>query len=170
MKKLLVLCAFLAVILPNFALAQAGVPNPAAVYCQERGGNLQTDGSVSNCVFSDVTCEEWAFYRGECGNNHSLCEEKGYKIISKDINIDTWNAKFAVCIDKNGRECVEDDLKAGNCGKDDSISAGYDLNYKNFSDKDAEKSPAKDYTWYYIFGGVLIVMVFFFLFSNRKKQ
>jgi putative hemolysin len=38
------------------------LPNPASVYCQEQG-NQQ-----GFCVFSDGTeCDEWAFFRGECG-------------------------------------------------------------------------------------------------------
>jgi putative hemolysin len=50
----------------------AGLPNPAAVYCEEQGGTLQTrqdetGGAYSVCLFDDGTeCEEWAYYRGEC--------------------------------------------------------------------------------------------------------
>ena len=50
-----------------------GMPNPAAVYCQSQGYRLEirkdprTGGEVGYCVFPDGTsCEEWAFYRGEC--------------------------------------------------------------------------------------------------------
>ncbi len=48
------------------------MPNPASVYCEEHGGKLEfkTDasGGVSGvCVFPDAsTCDEWAFFRGEC--------------------------------------------------------------------------------------------------------
>jgi putative hemolysin len=47
--------------------------NPASVYCQEQGYTLEmrTDadgGQYGVCVFPDGTeCDEWAFYRGECG-------------------------------------------------------------------------------------------------------
>ncbi len=50
-----------------------GMPNPASVYCIEKGNKLQIhtapDGSQSGtCIFPDgSTCDEWAFYRGECG-------------------------------------------------------------------------------------------------------
>jgi putative hemolysin len=50
-----------------------GMPNPAAVYCEQQGFMLETvtaqDGSQSaNCIFPDGSkCEEWAFYRHECG-------------------------------------------------------------------------------------------------------
>jgi putative hemolysin len=51
----------------------AGLPNPASVYCEEQGGRLEiraaADGSqYGACVFPDGSeCDEWAFYRGECG-------------------------------------------------------------------------------------------------------
>lgn len=51
---------------------EAGLANPASVYCEEQSYTLElrTDadgGQYGVCVFSDGTeCEEWAFYRGEC--------------------------------------------------------------------------------------------------------
>jgi putative hemolysin len=51
----------------------AGLPNPASIYCEEQGGRLEiraaADGSqYGACVFPDGSeCDEWAFYRGECG-------------------------------------------------------------------------------------------------------
>jgi uncharacterized protein len=51
---------------------QAGMPNPASVYCEQNGNKLEirtaADGSQSGvCVFPDgSTCDEWAYYRGEC--------------------------------------------------------------------------------------------------------
>src|SRR5512137_131609 len=53
-------------ILPN-------MPNPASVFCEQNGNKLEiqtaSDGSQSGvCVFPDgSTCEEWAYFRGECG-------------------------------------------------------------------------------------------------------
>ncbi len=52
--------------------APIGMPNPASVYCEQRGYRLamRTDadgGQYGVCVFPDLTeCEEWAFFRGEC--------------------------------------------------------------------------------------------------------
>ena len=49
-----------------------GLPNPASVYCEEQGGQLEMrtdedDGQYGVCIFPDGSeCEEWAFYRGEC--------------------------------------------------------------------------------------------------------
>jgi putative hemolysin len=52
---------------------QANMPNPASVYCEEGGNKLEIvtaeDGSQSGvCIFPDgSTCDEWAYFRGECG-------------------------------------------------------------------------------------------------------
>lgn len=52
---------------------QAGLPNPASVYCTQGGNKLEirtaADGSQSGvCIFPDgSTCDEWAYFRGECG-------------------------------------------------------------------------------------------------------
>jgi putative hemolysin len=49
------------------------MPNPASVYCEQNGNKLEirtaNDGSQSGvCIFPDgSTCDEWAYYRGECG-------------------------------------------------------------------------------------------------------
>jgi putative hemolysin len=54
-------------------IPQAGMPNPASVYCTQGGNRLEirtaADGSQSGvCVFPDGSaCDEWAYYRGECG-------------------------------------------------------------------------------------------------------
>jgi putative hemolysin len=44
--------------------------NPAAVYCQEQGYLYQIrdepDGQRGYCIFGQVECDEWEFYRGEC--------------------------------------------------------------------------------------------------------
>lgn len=54
-------------------MSQVGMPNPASVYCEQNGNKLEivtaADGSQSGrCVFPDGSvCDEWAYYRGECG-------------------------------------------------------------------------------------------------------
>jgi putative hemolysin len=50
----------------------AGLANPASVYCQENNGTLEIrtaeDGSqIGVCHFKDGSeCEEWAYFRKEC--------------------------------------------------------------------------------------------------------
>lgn len=54
-------------------ISQAGIPNPASVYCDQNGYEHEIrsadDGSQSGiCVFPDGSeCDEWAYFRGECG-------------------------------------------------------------------------------------------------------
>jgi len=56
---------------------QPVMPNPASVYCEEQGNRLEvrtaSDGSQSGyCIFPDGgECDEWAYYRGECGPSAS---------------------------------------------------------------------------------------------------
>ena len=51
----------------------ASLPNPASAYCLEQGYEHEirtaADGSQSGvCIFPDGSeCDEWAFYRSECG-------------------------------------------------------------------------------------------------------
>jgi putative hemolysin len=57
---------------PTAQAGQAGLPNPAAVYCEEQGGTIDIredaqGGQYGVCMFDDGSeCDEWAFYRGEC--------------------------------------------------------------------------------------------------------
>jgi putative hemolysin len=54
-------------------IPQAGMPNPASVYCTQNGNKLEiqtaSDGSQNGiCIFPDgSTCDEWAYFREECG-------------------------------------------------------------------------------------------------------
>ena len=58
--------------IPATDTPQANMPNPASVYCEQNGNKLEIftalDGSQSGvCIFPDgSTCDEWAYYRGEC--------------------------------------------------------------------------------------------------------
>jgi dipeptidase D len=50
----------------------ASMPNPASQFCVDRGYQSEirdgAGGQVGYCIFPDGSeCEEWAFYRGECG-------------------------------------------------------------------------------------------------------
>ena len=44
---------------------QAGMANPASVYCEEQGGTLDLESGM--CSFPDGSaCDEWALFRGDC--------------------------------------------------------------------------------------------------------
>jgi len=65
------------------------LPNPAAVYCQEQGGQSQIitapDGSqTGECLFPDGSkCDEWVFFRHECqkGSKSNFSKEGNYVLI-----------------------------------------------------------------------------------------
>ena len=68
---------------------QLAMPNPASVFCEEQGGQLEirTDASGAQagvCLFEDGSqCDEWAFFHGECqpgqtGAPDSPASEPGY--------------------------------------------------------------------------------------------
>jgi putative hemolysin len=58
---------------PAPAEGETGLPNPASVYCEEQGYQVEIrtaeDGSQNGvCVFPHGSeCGEWEFYRGDCG-------------------------------------------------------------------------------------------------------
>ncbi len=57
--------------------AEAGLPNPASVYCEEQGGKLEIrdeeNGQRGVCIFDDGSeCDEWAYFRNECQPGDSL--------------------------------------------------------------------------------------------------
>lgn len=60
---------------------QVALPNPASVHCRAAGNNLEirtaSDGSQYGvCIFPDgSTCDEWAFFREECGPAGSPAQE-----------------------------------------------------------------------------------------------
>jgi len=62
-------------------IPQVNMPNPASVYCEQNGNALEIrtadDGSQSGvCVFPDgSTCDEWAYFRGECGPATTITPE-----------------------------------------------------------------------------------------------
>jgi putative hemolysin len=64
-------------------IPQVNMPNPASVYCEQNGNQLEirtaADGSQSGvCVFPDgSTCDEWAYFRGECGPAVATTEASG---------------------------------------------------------------------------------------------
>ncbi len=58
----------------------AGLANPASLFCEAQGGRVdirtESGGEVGYCAFpTGAECEEWAFFRGECAVNVSVCNE-----------------------------------------------------------------------------------------------
>ena len=93
------------------ATTGVGLANPAAVYCQALGYALTDE----TCAFPDGTsCEQWAFYRGECGGAHSFCNLHGGAVSNKVEDMGGWTASYALCTQPDGKTC-EDSAFAKSC-------------------------------------------------------
>ncbi len=77
-----------------------GLANPASVYCTESGYamEIRTDESGAQygvCIFDDGTeCEEWAYYRGECGPVVRPAELPEFVIPVRDAVIATVRERY----------------------------------------------------------------------------
>ncbi|MBS2018040.1 MAG: DUF333 domain-containing protein [Deltaproteobacteria bacterium] len=89
-----------------------GVPPTAAEYCAKLGFTAMN----SQCTFPDGTsCDQWAFYRGECGAARSYCNQHGGAITSKTEDMGGWTAVYGVCT-LNGKTCKESSfIQTGKC-------------------------------------------------------
>ena len=57
--------------LPTFCFA---IPNPASVLCS----TLNYQAMEGDCIFPDGSrCEQWSFWRGECGKKFHICTVRG---------------------------------------------------------------------------------------------
>jgi putative hemolysin len=90
-----------------------GVPSSAADYCQRLGFT----NSDSQCRFPDGTsCEEWSFFRGQCGQAHSYCNQHGGSISSVTEDAGSFTEVHGVC-SLNGKQCDEGTfMGTGMCG------------------------------------------------------
>ena len=108
----------------NDAAEEAGLPNPAAAYCEEQGGtvDIRTDDDGNQygvCVFDDGSeCDEWAFYRGECSPGDSLAGDTG---IANPASVycgeqgGTLDLESGMCIFPDGSQCEEWAFFRGEC-------------------------------------------------------
>lgn len=121
--RLRTLCIGLAVLsLTACALAEdertpIGPGNPSSAYCQQAGFTLSAsvnDAGVEAalCNFADGgACEEWAFFRAECGQEASYCSTHGGRV----TNVKTATTSAATC-SLNGVTCDEGSFaKTGKC-------------------------------------------------------
>jgi putative hemolysin len=99
-----------------------GVPPPAAKYCTDLGYSEsfpQSESDASSdalCVFPDGTsCDEWAFYRAQCGQAHSYCNLHGGSVRTDERDAGGFTSVVAVC-DLGGTSCTELSFKqSGKC-------------------------------------------------------
>jgi putative hemolysin len=94
-----------------------GVPDPATKYCEDLGYQSRTvSASETRCVFPDGTsCEEWAFYRAECGQTHSYCNVHGGNVRREERDAGSFTEDVAMC-DLDGKSCTEESFwESGKC-------------------------------------------------------
>ncbi len=112
----------------------AGMANPASVFCGENGGTLDIrkdaqDNEYGVCTFADGSeCDEWAFFRGECKAGESgevmnmrnpasvFCAENGGNVDIRDEA--EGSAGYCVFADKS--ECEEWAFFRGECKQGDA--------------------------------------------------
>lgn len=89
-----------------------GPASPASVYCEEIGFKIVDE----SCIFPDGTsCEQWAFHRATCGQQHSYCNRHGGLIASRELDSGGFLILTAVC-SVGGKECLEEDYyRKGTC-------------------------------------------------------
>ncbi len=121
----------------------SGMPNPASVFCEQKGGKsvIKTaeDRSQSGlCVFPDgKQCDEWAMYRGQCPIGGVEAASAAAAQPSRDstpaaianpasqncvqqggrLQIETRgdDGQFGVCYFEDNRQCEEWALMRGEC-------------------------------------------------------
>lgn len=107
------------ILLPSLATSQAlpvgaadaglSMKNPAAVYCTDLGYAYQIveqeDGSQNGvCHLPDgSSCSAWAFLRGQCGVEHSICARRGLGTAVRSDGGNPFSREYAVCVDSTGR-------------------------------------------------------------------
>ncbi|GEM_PF-6324890 len=149
MKQFLLLGLFLIVSVFFFSGVSA-IANPAPVYCTEMGYSTDENG---NCVFSDGnSCEQLAFYNGECGKEYVKelpCAEAGKSLlpghnccnglvsiqaasssgISKDGTCSFAVGSWGVCAPCGNGVCDSDTENNCNCQQDCEQADNEKYNY-----------------------------------------
>ncbi|MBN1565839.1 MAG: DUF333 domain-containing protein [Anaerolineae bacterium] len=85
------------------------IGNPAAVYCKELGHEYVVEvsdpGQQGICKFADGSqCNQWAFLRGECGQEFNYCAQQGYDTITRADGRNPLTKTYAVCIERSAPE------------------------------------------------------------------
>ena len=130
MRKLVIIPLIVAVLVLGACGSKpdAGMANPASKFCTEQGGKWESrteaGGEVGYCILEDGTeCEEWAYYRGQCGPDATeaqpgmanpasvYCEEQGGKT---DIRTEA-GGEVGYCVFDDGSECDEWAFFRGDC-------------------------------------------------------
>lgn len=100
-KKVLIIVSILVVIGLVYYFGfrqeeQSELSNPAAVYCEEQGGTLESrlveEGQKGFCIFDDGSeCGQWEFFRGECKKGEGKEEGLKKEILKEGIGQEAKN-------------------------------------------------------------------------------
>lgn len=90
----------------------SAIPNPSAVYCGQLGYEYiidkTDDGEVGICQFPDgSTARAWDFLRGDVGQEHNYCKEKGYefRVVVNDSRCPgIYFSQCVLCVSPEGEE------------------------------------------------------------------
>jgi putative hemolysin len=129
MRKNKSILAAISILMLLSALSTAneeGSPEPASKYCTDLGFELDLNGT---CNFPDGTsCDAWEFYRGECGQSHSYCEQHGGRIETKIEDDGSAIYEYALCRFDDSSVCQEQEFMEGKCNKSEcsnwTVSSG----------------------------------------------
>jgi hypothetical protein len=93
-----------------------GMPNPAAVYCEGLGYEMEAvtrdGGEDADCVFPDGSrCPQWDFFTGRCGAAFTYCSTQGFTLEIED--------NIAICRFPDGSFCEEFQYFSGDCSPGD---------------------------------------------------
>jgi putative hemolysin len=93
-----------------------GMPNPAAVYCEGLGYQMEAvtrdGGEDADCVFPDDShCPQWDFFAGRCGTAFTYCSTQGFTLEIED--------NIAICRFPDGSFCEEFQYFSGDCSPGD---------------------------------------------------
>jgi len=95
----------------------AGMPNPAAVYCEGLGYSMENvtrnGGEDADCIFPDGSrCGQWDFLSGRCGQEFSYCKIEGFALEE--------GANIGICQFTDGSTCDEFQFFCGECSAGDN--------------------------------------------------
>ncbi len=96
------------------ASTKTKLANPSAQYCTNLG--YKYDTATGKCIFgNNISCNAWDFYRGKCAQSYSYCEKHGGTISNRVDTSKSTTYEYAVCVFKDGTECLEQDYMDGKC-------------------------------------------------------
>ncbi|MDD5163723.1 MAG: hypothetical protein PHD95_05970 [Candidatus ainarchaeum sp.] len=94
----------------EFEIANNQIANPASTFCIEEGGS-SVDG---NCSFETVSCPEWDFFRGKCGQEFTNCSKAGFEVQNAAVTEGESQMEYGLCVISSDKNCLLQDFN-GNC-------------------------------------------------------